>query len=421
MMKVLWLTNCVIPAVSKAMGQKSHFVNEGWISMVLDQLVSDPHIEMTIVCDQHSSMNNGSVQLFNWYTISGDYTENKKRTIFEAILRNTQPDIIHIWGSEYPHTLTMLQAAYSLGIKNRVVISLQGIIYAIANHYQSYLPAKAMSCLTFHDIIRRYGLVQQEESFRFRGEYEKAAFKMAEHVIGRTDWDKYCVTRINNNLIYHKCNETLRNVFYTGEWNYEECVRHSIFISQASYPIKGFHILLEALPKLRERYPDISVFVAGPDIVSDNTFMGRLKRSGYGKYLRGIINKYNLWNSLHFLGPLNAEEMKKMYLKSNVFVSSSSIENSPNSVGEAMILGCPIVSSNVGGVSSIMKPGIDGLTYPADDYYMLEKEITWFFDNPSESIVMGKNARAHAKLTHDAETNRQRIVEIYSLISCEQK
>ncbi len=415
-MKVLWLTNCVIPAVSKAMGQKSHFVNEGWISMMFDQLVNDPHIKMSIVCDQHSSMNIGSEKTFTWYTISKNFDESKKKTIFESILKKTQPDVIHIWGSEYPHTLTMLQAANSLGIKNKVVISLQGIIYAIANHYQSYLPAKAMSCFSFHDVIRRHGIRQQEAGFYSRGESEKDAFKMAEHVIGRTDWDKYCATRINSNLLYYKCNETLRNVFYTGEWKYEECVSHSIFISQASYPIKGFHILLEALPKLRERYPDLSVYVAGPDIVSDNTFMGRMKRSGYGKYLRRVINKYNLWESLHFLGPLTAEEMKKMYLQSNVFVSPSSIENSPNSVGEAMILGCPVVSSNVGGVSSIMKPGIEGLTYPADDFYMLEKEISWVFDNPSESIIMGKNARAHARLTHNAETNLSCLKEIYSTI-----
>ena len=403
MKKVLWLTNFVIPAVSKAMGQDSHFVNEGWISMMFYQLVNNPDIEMSVICDQHISMNNGLGDNYYWYTMNRKCPENKKRTIFEAILRKTDPDVIHIWGSEYPHTLTMLQAANKLGIKNRVVISLQGIIYAIANHYQSYMPAKAMSYLTFHDVIRRHSLKRQEADFYLRGEFEKMAFKMAEHVIGRTDWDKYCVLRINNNIVYHNCNETLRSVFYNGEWNYDECVRHRIFVSQASYPIKGFHILLEALPKLRKCYPDLSVYVAGPNIIGDNTFMGRMKRSGYGKYLRGIINKYNLWDSLHFLGPLSAEEMKEMYLSSNVFVSPSSIENSPNSVGEAMLLGCPVVSSDVGGVSSIMKPGIDGLTYPADDYYMLENQKESYYFKISMSELRGYIRKHYKRILKNPE------------------
>ena len=39
--------------------------------------------------------------------------------------------------------------------------------------------------------------------------------------------------------------------------------------------------------------------------------------------------------------------MKEQYLKANVFVSASSIENSPNSVLEAMAVGAPVVSSFV--------------------------------------------------------------------------
>lgn len=67
----------------------------------------------------------------------------------------------------------------------------------------------------------------------------------------------------------------------------------------------------------------------------------KLKIGSYGKYLRDEIVKYGLEEKVHFLGRLQAEDMCDAYLKSELFVSASALENSPNSVGEAMLLGMP--------------------------------------------------------------------------------
>ena len=52
------------------------------------------------------------------------------------------------------------------------------------------------------------------------------------------------------------------------------------------------------------------------------------------------------------------EQMKKAQL----LVSPSSIENSPNTVGEAMLMWLPVISSNVGGVSTMLKNQIGKCT-----------------------------------------------------------
>ena len=49
------------------------------------------------------------------------------------------------------------------------------------------------------------------------------------------------------------------------------------------------------------------------------------------------------------------------YLKSNLFVCCSAIENSPNSLGEAQLLGMPYVASFVGGVPEIAGMNADVL------------------------------------------------------------
>ena len=51
------------------------------------------------------------------------------------IVSEAQPDIIHIWGTEYSHTLAMMNVSESMGIIDKVLISIQGLTSIIAQHY----------------------------------------------------------------------------------------------------------------------------------------------------------------------------------------------------------------------------------------------------------------------------------------------
>ncbi len=137
------------------------------------------------------------------------------------------------------------------------------------------------------------------------------------------------------------------------------------------------------------------------------------KQSSYGKYLVSLIKQYGLEKNVSFTGFLNAEQMKNRYLKSNVFVSASSIENSPNSLGEAMLLGVPCISSQVGGVHNMMTHAIEGYTYPADEIYMLAYYVNCIFSDSEKAIQMAQRAREHAKITHRPETNMKQLLKIY--------
>ena len=65
-------------------------------------------------------------------------------------------------------------------------------------------------------------------------------------MIGRTDWDEACTKEINPKVQYHFCNESLRDSFYSGSWEYQNCEKHSIFMSQAATPIKGLHFYAQS-------------------------------------------------------------------------------------------------------------------------------------------------------------------------------
>jgi len=91
--------------------------------------------------------------------------------------------------------------------------------------------------------------------------------------------------------------------------------------------------LLQALSYIKDKYPDVTVAVAGNSLVNYKTLKDKIKISAYGKYLRKFIKELEMEDKITFLGKLSAEEMKQQYLKCHTFVCASSLENSPNSVG----------------------------------------------------------------------------------------
>lgn len=415
-MKIMWLCNAPIPQVAEAC-KISNTIHEGWLISIATELERRENIQFVFV------MPNREVPEGVHYTEKGNSlyilvhqkdknSENLVPT-FEEILKKVNPDIVHIWGTEYIQSWAMVRAAKNCGRLENVVVSMQGLVHRIGKHYMGGIPGKYQMIPSFRDIIRKDTLKDQERNMIQRGCYEKETLSTIKHVIGRTFWDRACAESLNSEITYHFNNETLREAFYTSEWSYRECKKHSIFVTQSHYPIKGFHYLLEAVAILKEKYDDISVYVSG----HNNALKTGILATAYGKYLQSLIKKYDLSSHIHYVGLLNAEEMKKQYLETEVFVSPSVIENSPNSVGEAMLLGMPIVSSNVGGVSDMLTHNQEGYLYQADAPYLLAYYISLFFDNQEKEKEFGKNARKHALKTHDKEENMKTMLEIYESIS----
>ena len=418
-MKILWLTNVKLPIVYKLLGKKNKTVVGGWLDQISEKVIQHHQL---IVCYPTDSNNKemGIIDNLVYYGIcfeskklrKGTLDENKYVPLLMNILQKENPDIIHIHGTEFQYSYFMTKAAKKINMGERVVISIQGLVGFYAKHYLFDLPKYVVYGKTIKEILLRESVYSGFRSYDLRGKAEVKAIQDARYIIGRTNWDKGCVNLINPSAEYLFCNETLRTIFYKDQWNYENCIPYSIFISQASYPIKGFHILIKALVAVKTRYPDVKVRVAGVDLTKDNW----LKGSSYALYIKKLLKQNDLERNIIFLGPQTADQMKQEMLNANVFVSPSTIENSPNSLGEAMILGVPCISSDVGGVSNLLLHNEEGYIFPLDEMYMLSYYIMDLFANSSKASIMGKRARAHALKTHDADLNFKTLIEIYEKI-----
>ena len=415
-MKLLWVCNMVPGDVRAKISGGSG--SAYWIDHVLSD-VRRRQIPLHILCrggEARGALDNTcSFCLFpelppQEYSVS---LEN----LFLKELQTFQPDVIHIWGSEYGHTLAMVNAAEKAGMLERVVIGMQGLCSVIARHYHEGVPQSVVRSYTFRDFIRRNNILGQQKVFAQRGKLEVEALQKVRHVMGRTDWDRACVENINPTVRYHFSNETLREPFYQDSWSYETCQKHRIFASSCVYPVKGFHYLLEAFVKLLEKYPDAVLAVPGKNFCVLDTWQKRLRESSYDRYLRKLVEKYHLEDRIEILGSLSAQQMKEQYLKANVFVLPSTIENSPNSMGEAMLLGTPCVASDVGGVSTMLKHYEEGFVYQSTAPYMLAHYVDRIFAMEAGAETMGHAAAAHARRTHAPETNLDDLLKTYDAVA----
>lgn len=422
-MRVLWVCNIMLPRVAKSLGLEASN-KEGWLTGLLDHLLCQGKKEGMVigVCfpvAQTEDGLRGEADGLVYYGFYEDVAHEERydealETRMQQIAEDFQPDVVHIFGTEFAHSLAMVKA---LQAPEKILVGLQGVCYRCAQVYTAGLPDRIVNRSLFRDFLKRDNIRQQQEKFVRRGEREKELLQLAGHVTGRTAFDKESAFAVNPSLTYHFMNETLRAPFYQGEWNYARCEKHSLFLSQGNYPLKGLHIVLEAAALLVESYSDIRIYVAGDVITAYSTWKEKLKIGSYGKYLLECIRTWQLEERICFLGRMNAEEMKKRYLQSNAYVSASILENSPNSVGEAMLLGVPVISSDGGGVSSMLTPQKQGWLFAAGQARELAACVTEVFELGEQAERIGRAAAKRARRTHDGEENERRLLEIYHTIA----
>lgn len=432
-MRVLWVCNIMLPVVAEHLRLEASN-KEGWLTGLSNMILQNqkengielgvcfPAGENLAEFEQMLKAGNASLYAYGFYedVEKAEIYDKRTESCLRKIIEKFKPDIVHCFGTEYPHTLAAVKA---FGRPERTLIGIQGLCSIYAQYFRADLPDYVWKRITFRDRIKQDDLRRKYEKYVQRGVFEIEALQSTGHITGRTDWDLKYAKEWNPKAEYHFMNETLRSVFYEGRWKAENCRRYSIFLSQGDYPIKGLHYMIQAMPEILKSYPEAEIYVAGNSIVKSapqkgiEGLKGRLKLESYGRYILELMKETGTVDKVHFIGRLNAEQMKRQYLDSNVFVCPSSIENSPNSVGEAMLLGVPSVCAEVGGISSIFTDGTDGILYPAGNIGKLAEAVKKMFAGGEQVEKYTEAERFHAKRTHDADKNYRRLVEIYREMS----
>lgn len=416
-MRVLWVTNTIFPAPSLELGL-SVPVEGGWMYGLAEQLCKQPTLQLAVAAvGPVRHMKKIVVGLITYYVIPGRLNlldQSALEPFWNQVCNDFGPDIIHLHGTEFSHGLACIHSSPD----RRYVVSLQGLVSVIARYYYAGISAfDIIANITFRDLVRMDTIFQAKSKFTKRGVVEKKILSVVENVIGRTRWDRDHAYCLNRNLNYYQCGEVIRASFYMGpRWSLQRASKNTIFLSQGSYPLKGLHIVLQAVKIIKMEFPDINLRVAGEKPFTESNFLSRFRMNGYGKYLRRQLRTLDLKENVVFTGRITEQEMVNEYLSARVFVCPSSIENSPNSVAEAQILGVPVIGAFVGGVPDMISDGVTGLLYRFEEVEMLASALRSIFFDDDLCSRLSNSAISAAQKRHNPDKIRERMVAIYQQV-----
>lgn len=413
-MKALWLCNIIIPEFSGVYGIKKNPYG-GWITGMLEALSAESDIEITFLFPVRNKAikRDGTHKKYKFFSFDDDICDKSKLSetriaFFSDVLDECKPDVIHVWGTEYAWSREMTVACEEKGLLNKLLINIQGLVSIYGRHFCEGIPNEYIAR---RDNGKR-SVSEEQEDFFLRGINEIEVLKKAAYICGRTDWDKACALSVNPDARYFHSREILRPVFYdsAGQWTWDSCRKETVFVSQASYPIKGFHYLIKALYDVKRRHPQLKVYVAGNDVTC------LTDESTYAQYIADELNRLEMNDTIEFIGNIGVEEMVSHYREANVFVSASLEENSSNSVCEAMMIGVPVISSFVGGVPTMLSHTVEGLLYPVSEPEMLAMYIMECFEKRDLCERLSKNASSRALEFVSREKAKAELLSIYHTI-----
>ena len=138
-------------------------------------------------------------------------------------------------------------------------------------------------------------------------------------------------------------------------------------------------LALLVMEDLKSEFPEVTICMVGPD--KDGSLYDC---QDYAK-MQGL--------TVHFTGKLEKEEWIRMAAGYDIFLNTTNFDNMPVSVSEAMALGLPVVSTNVGGMPFLIEDGVDGILVLPGDTKAMAGAIKDLLADPEKARKMAARAR----------------------------
>lgn len=381
-MNILWITN--IP-IGDIVDHKKKPMGGLWMDALLNELrLVEDYRFIIVTSDIVSDISEQSVNNITYYLIPGGTASNYKRKHDDAkndwnyIFDKEKPDVIQVWGTEYTHALVALEEAKKRQIPS--VIYIQGVMRAIYRYATAGLSASVLfRYISLRDIIRGQALTPKRHWFKKCAKAEEQLILLSNGIIVENEWAEAYYKTIKPDLEVFNAPLTINEVFYNTHWTSTKMEPHSILCNASGPAYKGLHVLLSALCIIKDRFPDVKLYIPGGSMLVDG--FERHKKPGYYSYITDIIKKNKLNDSIIFTGYLTQQQLAQKLSEVNVFVLPSAIENHSSSLKEALAVGTPSVASMVGGIPEYIEFGENGYSYRYEDYECLADYVCKLFSD----------------------------------------
>lgn len=315
--------------------------------------------------------------------ITGRAEQDENLPAFLRAIDEFKPDIIHVHGTEYPFGLILRE------VKDiPVVVSIQGVLTVYREKYLAglRLPGLWKGWRTGYAFHRA-----DFKIWKKRMEIEQEILRRTPFVFGRTDWDRRIMRVLAPQAEYIHVDEVIRPGFYGLEWKRRHG-KPAVFFTTSSHSIyKGFEVIIDTARILLRNGVEFEWLVAGLS-EKQPLVLVTLKE-------KGVRNLAEL--KIRLLGTMKEDAVADRLLNCDAYIQVSHIENSPNSVCEAMLAGAPVIASFAGGTGSILKDGVSGTLVQDGDPFALAGAMEEVITQPEQYAMMAAEGRKVAQRRHD--------------------
>ena len=162
---------------------------------------------------------------------------------------------------------------------------------------------------------------------------------------------------------------------------------------------KGIFDLIEAVASQKENLVDAEFVICG-------------KGSGFEE-AKELATRLGVSSYFDFRGWVVGDEKTKMFVEADVLVLPSHREGMPNIVIEAMGSGIPVIATDVGGVSDVVKDSSMGIVLPSKEPKVLGQALVSLYRDKNKRDTMGANGFAHVKEMHDIRISCQKVGNLF--------
>lgn len=390
-MKIAWLCPYPVPMLGNALDwavKRTVTHPCSWIMHLSNAMAAMPDVELHLItfCPWVSRsqtvevdgmfvhvLKNGIPFLHRGYpkrfridAISGYLLESKQ---INRLLNRIQPDIVHAHGVENEYALAAIRGNYPY------LISIQGI-------------------------VAEFNKTDPSPYFDIMEPLEALAVQRSQYFTCRTHFDTGFVRRLNPDAKIFDIPEAMGPVFFEGQWDCPSGKR-VLHVGGAS-PRKGLHELIEAMGLAVKQIPDVSIDAVGNFPVDRQ------------QALQQLADENSV--AIRFHGFQPSEKIAELHRQCSVFALCSSNENSPNTLAEAMVSGMPVVSYNVGGVSSMFKDGESGILIKPHDIEALASAVAELLVDKDKAKAMGRSAADFARARNHPDHVAKETLAAYEFI-----
>lgn len=223
----------------------------------------------------------------------------------------------------------------------------------------------------------------------------REVFSMADRVIALSeDWKIFLAENI--------CAEEKVTVIYNAvkppvKYEKDYGNRRMLFLGILGQR-KGTYDLIEILPEIARKYPDIHVYFGG---------------DGEREKAQHLCREKGVSDYVTFLGWVRGAEKKKLLRECSIYVLPSYHEGMPMSVLEAMSYGMAVVSTYTGGIPHIITDGENGLLCEAGNTAKLREMLCTILENEEMRRELGKKAEKKIREEFDLSVAVKKIYELY--------